>query len=134
MSAAETTVVARFTDPWDAELARHYLQEAGIEAWVESSLLEFHVSGEGGGRIRLRVPEHRVEEARAILAEMQQSDELVEEPTGVRRPLWVAVVAAILAGGLLIGAVPRVLWGPLLLLGFIGFLLWRAAGPRRPAS
>ncbi len=49
-----------------------------------------------------------------------------------RRPLWVPVVAAIVAVGMIAVAIPRFLWPWIVFFGFVGFLLWRALWPRRP--
>ncbi|MGH2678594.1 MAG: hypothetical protein ACRDHB_09575, partial [Actinomycetota bacterium] len=66
------------------------------------------------------------DEARDLIAEL----DVTESPR--RRPMWVSMVAALVVAGLVWAAVPRFLWPWLLFGGLIGFLLWRAAGPRRP--
>jgi hypothetical protein len=111
----EGTVVAEFIDPGEAQLARHTLAEAGIEAWLE-----------GAGPVRLVVAPEAADEARDLIADL----DFTESPR--RRPVWVSLVAALVVAGLVWAAVPRFLWPWLLFGGLIGFLLWRAAGPRRP--
>jgi hypothetical protein len=120
------TVVAEFLDPWEAHLARHSLSDAGLDAWLEGPGPERRLLGEGTGRIRLLVPYGAADEARELLAAH-------EEPASeIRRPMWITAVAAVVLVGLVWAAVPRFLWPWILLAGFVGFLLWRAAGPRRP--
>lgn len=123
-------MVAEFTDPWEAQLARHWLADAGIEAWLEGIGPDRRLTGEGSGRFRLVVPEPAAQEARALLVEMAAEREDEELPR--RRPPWVPVVAAMVVVGLVWAAVPRFLWPWILLVALVGFLLWRAAGPRRP--
>lgn len=122
------TLVAEFTDPWEAQLARHSLADAGIEAWLEGA--DRGMPGEGSGRIRLLVPAEAAEEARDILAELAVDG---SEDLPRRRPSWVSVVAALVVVGLVWAAVPGFLWPWLLLGALVGFLLWRAAGPRTPS-
>jgi hypothetical protein len=120
------TVVAEFLDPWEAQLARHSLADAGLDAWLEGPGPERRLLGEGTGRIRLLVPNGVADEARELLAAQ-------EEPAAAgRRPIWITAVAAVVLIGLVWAAVPRFLWPWILLAGFVGLLLWRAAGPRRP--
>jgi hypothetical protein len=122
----EGIVVAEFVDPWEAQLARHSLADAGLEAWLEGPGMERMLPGQGTGRIRLVVDPDAAEEAREVLAG-------TDEPVPDRRyPPWVPVVAAVVLVGLVWAAVPRFLWPWILLAGLAGFLLWRAAGPRRP--
>ncbi|MGH2662633.1 MAG: DUF2007 domain-containing protein [Actinomycetota bacterium] len=126
MSGAEAAEVARFSDLWEAELARHVLADAGIESWVESSSLDFRVSGERHRPVRLVVAGDQLDEARDILTGDQED---VDPPASRRRPVWVIAVAFVLAVGLIAGAVPRVLWPWLLLAGLVGLLLWATARP-----
>jgi hypothetical protein len=114
-------VVAEYESRGEASADREALQNAGVAAWVE----ELHDSGP----VLLVVPAEAADEARAVLEELQGG----WEPAYRRgRPVWVPAVAALVAAGLIWAAVPRFLWPWLLFGGLVGFLLWRAAGPRRP--
>lgn len=62
--------------------------------------------------------------------EVAPGDELPERRSG--RPMWVVAAAGLAAVAMIITSVPLVLWGPILLVVFLGFILWRAVGPRRP--
>ncbi len=59
-------------------------------------------------------------------------DEPLEDPRARSRKIWVSVVAAIVAVSMFVAAAPAVLWPPVLLSILAAFLIWRAAGPRRP--
>jgi hypothetical protein len=124
-------VVAEFADPWEARLAHHYLEDAGIEARLEEAGPDRRLTGEGGRVVRLIVAAPDAEEAEGLLAEMVIEDEAPLEP---RRPLWVAAVALLVVVGLIWAAVPAFLWPWILLVALVGFLLWRAAGPRTPRA
>jgi hypothetical protein len=119
-------VIAEFADRWDAGLARHYLEEAGIEARLEEA--GSHLTGEGS-RLILIVPGPDADEAQDLLAEMATDQ---QEQLEARRPWWVPAVALLVVVGLIWAAVPRFLWPWILLIALVGFLLWRAAGPRTP--
>jgi Putative prokaryotic signal transducing protein len=121
-------VVAEFADPWDARLARHYLEDAGIEARLEEAAPDRHLTGKGSRLVRLVVAAPDAEVAEDLLVEMDAGR---EEPMEARRPLWVPVVALLVVVGLIWAAVPSFLWPWILLIALVGFLLWRAAGPRR---
>jgi hypothetical protein len=121
-------VVAEFADRWDAGLARHYLEDAGIDARLEEG--GSHLTGEGS-RLILIVPGPDADEARDLLAEMDAGR---EEPLDGRRPWWVPAVALMVVVGLVWAAVPRFLWPWILLIALVGFLVWRAAGPRTPRA
>jgi hypothetical protein len=121
-------VVAEFADPWEARLARHYLEDAGIEARLEERGPDPRLAGEGERLVRLIVAAPDAEEAEDLLAEMDAGR---EEQTEARRPLWVPVVALLVVVGLIWTAVPSFLWPWILLIALVGFLLWRAVGPRR---
>jgi hypothetical protein len=122
--------VAEFEDPWEARLARHYLADAGIEAWLEGP--DRSPGGREPGGVRLVVEADEAEQARALLDGMSAAHD--DLPAGRRggRPLWIVLVAAVTLAALVVAAVPRILWPWLILFGFIGFLLWRAVGPRQP--
>jgi hypothetical protein len=113
-------VVAEYESLVEASADREALQNAGVVAWLE----EPHDSGP----VLLVVSAEAADEARAVLEEVQTA----WEPYRRGRPLWVPVVAALVAAGLIWAAVPRFLWPWLLFGGLVAFLLWRAAGPRRP--
>ncbi|HYZ11373.1 MAG TPA: DUF2007 domain-containing protein [Actinomycetota bacterium] len=127
-------VVAEFVDPWEARLARHYLEDAGIEARLEDSGRDRHLTGEGVRLVRLLVPADHADEAQVLLAEMEDERLEPEEPLESRRPLWVPAVALLVVVGLVWAAVPQFLWPWILLSALVGFLLWRAAGPRTPRA
>lgn len=122
--------VAEFEDPWEARLARHYLADAGIEAWLEGP--ERSTTGQKPGGVRLVVEADEVEEARELLEVMWAGHDDLDAGGRGGRPLWIVLVAAVTLVGLVMAAVPRILWPWLILFGFIGFLLWRVVGPRQP--
>jgi hypothetical protein len=123
-------VVAEFTDAWEARLARDWLADAGIEAWLEGTGPDRRLSREGSGRLRLVVPEAAAEEARGLLLDMP--GDIDQRPARSGRPIWVAVVAAVVLLGLVWAAVPRFLWPWILVMALVGLLLWHAvrSGPR----
>lgn len=113
---------ATFAHPWDADLARNYLEDAGVEAWVEDP---YRISG-GTGLVRLLVPVDRVIDARLLLAELESDlDDEPEGAAGARHPLWVTLAAVVLLGGVVSAAVPRFLWVPTAAIGLIGYWLFR---------
>jgi hypothetical protein len=114
-------VVAEYQSRGEATADREALQNAGLVAWLE----ELHDSGP----VLLVVPAEAADEARAVLEELQGG---WGPASRGRRPLWIPVVAALVAAGLIWAAVPRFLWPWLLFGGLVALLLWRAAGPRRP--
>lgn len=59
-------------------------------------------------------------------------DEPLDDPKARRRRVWVTIVAALVAVSMFVAAAPAVLWPPVLLSVLAAFLIWRAAGPRRP--
>lgn len=119
-------VVAEFRSAWEARIARDSLADAGIEAWLAGP--EGGALGESG-RTRLLVAAEAAEEARDVLATTEPG---VDDELPRRRPLWVPAVAALVLVGLVWASVPGFLWPWLLLAALVGFLLWRAAGPRTP--
>jgi hypothetical protein len=129
---SDDAVIAEFADPWEARLARHYLEDAGIEARLEQAGPDRRLTGEGGRLVRLLVPVDDADEAAVLLAEMDEERLEPEPAMEAHRPLWVSAVALLVVVGLVWAAVPRFLWPWILLIGLVGFLLWRAAGPRTP--
>jgi hypothetical protein len=130
----EDVVVATFRQPWDAEVALHSLEEAGVPAWVDGVGPDHPYRG---GPIRIMVPVEWAEDAHLALAGgLAEDDEEGEElrPLRRRRPLWVAVVATLVVAGLAIPSVPRFLWVPILLVTFIGLLLWQLIRPAPPGE
>jgi hypothetical protein len=120
---------ATYVHPWDADLARNYLEEAGIQAWVEDP---YRLSG-GVGLVRLLVPADSVMEARSLLAELEPvpDDEVAQEPG--HRPFWMTVAAVIVLGGIVSAAVPRFLWLPAAAIVLVGYWLVRSYRARRSA-
>jgi hypothetical protein len=132
VSGSPAAVVATYRQEWEAHLAREALAEAGIPAWVESAIDVAGVSGTS--KTRVLVPQDRTADAVLVLAELTEPPENGDPvPSDRGRPLWIGAVAGLLAAALLVTSVPQVVWVPLLLAGFVGFLLWRAMGPRRPS-
>lgn len=126
----EGVAIYEFRDPWEARLARDALDDAGFEAWLEADEPAFE--GDVPRRHRLVVPVEDADEARAALTEpLLELPEVEAEPT-LRRRWWMPAVAAMVLVGMVIAAVPRFLWPWILLIGFVGFLVWRAVGPRKP--
>lgn len=127
-------MVGTFARPWDAEVARHSLEEAGIPVWVEGGGPDDPYRS---GPVSVVVPVEWAEDAHLALAEgLAEDDEEGQElrPLRRRRPLWVAVVATLVVAGLAIPSVPRFLWVPILLVTFIGLLLWQLIRPAPPGS
>ena len=114
-------VLAEYESLGEARADREALEAAGVDAWLEGQA--------GIGLVRLVVRPDAEDEARALLEELQEGWVV---PTSRRRPVWIPVVAALVAIGLIWAAVPQFLWPWILLAGFVGFLLWRAVAPRRP--
>jgi hypothetical protein len=125
-------IVAEFLDPTEAALARSYLADAGIEARLEGPGTE--PLREGQAWVRLVVPEAVADEAESLLSAGIPQYEEDGEALPSRRPMWVALVAGIVALALIMAAVPYSLWPWLLVIGLVAFLLWRAVGPRRPRA
>jgi hypothetical protein len=126
-------IVAEFLDPTEALLAQSYLASAGIDARVEGPGEERRLTGDARAWVRLLVPESEAEEAAVLLAEQASAIDTDDGEVMDRRPpLWVALVAAVVALALIAAAVPYALWPWLLVIGLVAFLLWRAIGPRVP--
>jgi hypothetical protein len=113
---------ATFAHPWDADLARNYLEDAGVEAWVEDP---YRISG-GAGLVRLLVPADRIIDARLLLAELEREEgEQADHAIAPRYPLWVTLAAVVLLGGVVSAAIPRFLWFPTAAIALIGYWLFR---------
>ena len=129
----EGVAIYEFHDPWEARLARDALDDAGFEAWLEADEPAFE--GDVPRRIRLVVPVEDAEEARSALTEplMELPETDLEQPR-MRRPTWVPVVAALVLISFVITYAVQYdfLWPWILLIALVGFILWRAIGPRRP--
>jgi len=129
----EGLAIYEFRDHWDARLARDALDDAGFEAWLETDEPEFE--GDVPRSYRLVVPVEDADAARSALTEpLMELPEVDEEPASGRRPVWVPMVAALVLVSFVITYAVQYdfLWPWILLVAFVGFLLWRAVGPRRP--
>jgi hypothetical protein len=129
----EGVAIYEFNDPGEARLARDALDDAGFEAWLEADEPAFE--GDVPRRFRLVVPVEDADDARSALTEplMELPEEDVEQLPR-RRPTWVPVVAALVLISFVITYAVQYdfLWPWILLIAFVGFLVWRAVGPRRP--
>ncbi len=133
----EGVAIYEFHDPWEARLARDALDDAGFEAWLEPAEREHAQMEEVQQRYRLCVPAEDADEARSALTEPlpelpDHEDDRI--PTSGRRPVWITLVAALVLISIVITYAVQYdfLWPWILLIAFVGFLLWRAVGPRRP--
>lgn len=129
----EGIAIHEFHDAMEARLARDALDDAGFEAWLETDEPEF--VGDVPRRFRLVVPREDADEARSALTEpLMELPEVDEEPTTGRRPVWVPVVATLVLVSFVITYAVQYdfLWPWILLIAFVGFVVWRAVGPRRP--
>ena len=119
-----------FHDADEAKLARDALDDAGFEAWLE----EGEPFGEGLRRHVLVVPYEEAEAARTALTEPlpELPEDDLDAPGSERRSIWVPAVAALVLIGVVVASVDAFLWPWILLTALVGFLVWRAAGPRRP--
>ncbi|HEX2030319.1 MAG TPA: hypothetical protein VHL78_02805 [Actinomycetota bacterium] len=128
----ERVVVGIFPSAWEAEMARRYLDEAGISAWLDE-LVPDHPGHLGEGRpVRLYVSREDEDDALAILEDTDPADDDDLEAARAaqrRRPLWIAAVALLVLVGMVIAAVPQVLWVPLLAVAFFGVILWQLVRP-----
>ncbi len=130
----EGVAIHEFQDEWEARLARDALDDAGFEAWLEES--GSAVVEEAPRRFRLVVPAEDADEARSVLTEpLPELPDYEDEPlqTG-RRPMWVPIVAALVLISFVINYAVQYnfLWPWILLVAFVGFVVWRMVGPRRP--
>jgi hypothetical protein len=132
----EGVAIYEFVDPWEARLARDALDDAGFEAWLEPAEREHAQLEEIQQRYRLCVPVEDADDARSALTEplpeLPEYD--YEEPTPRSRPIWIPVVAALVLISFVINYAVQYdfLWPWILLIGFVGFVIWRTIGPRRP--
>ena len=117
-----------FYDADEARLARDALDDAGFQAWLEK--------GEPfpGGTARHVLLVRAEDAARARAALTEPLPELPEDDLDAsdRRSIWVPAVAALVLIGVVVASVDAFLWPWILLTALVGFLVWRAAGPRRP--
>jgi hypothetical protein len=125
----EGVAIATYLRPWEAELARQSLDQAGIPAWVHGPGVDDPYRT---GPVRLMVPAEWAEDAHLVLADTVPADDDDDLERAHRRPVWVVVVAAIVAVGLLIPAVPAFLWVPILALALFGLVLWQLVRPAPP--
>ncbi|MGH9283372.1 MAG: hypothetical protein ACRD0S_10610, partial [Acidimicrobiales bacterium] len=89
-------IVAVFLDPTEASRARSYLADAGIEAGLEGPGED--PLSEGPRWLRLIVPEAVADEATTMLAAgIPEEDAEHGEVMDRRPPLWVVLVAAVVA-------------------------------------
>jgi hypothetical protein len=124
----EGVAIATYLRPWEAEMARQSLDQAGIPAWVQGAGVDDPYRT---GPVRLMVPTEWAEDAHLVLADTVPADDDDLERAR-RRPVWVVVVAALVAAGLLIPAVPAFLWVPILALSLFGLVLWQLVRPAPP--
>jgi hypothetical protein len=129
----EGMAIYEFTQREDAKLARDALDDAGFDAWVEADEPEFE--GDVPRRFRLVVPAEDAEAARSALTEpLLELPEVDVEHIPSRRPMWIPVVAALVLISFVITYAVQYdfLWPWILLIAFVGFLVWRAVGSRHP--
>jgi len=140
----EPTVVESFVHPWEADLARDYLADQGIPAWVETSGLDnpYRLPAAGMGLVRLYVSADRAEEARSLLAQLSASEkadisvppdrqEQEREGQFVRRPLWPTALGVAVVVALSVSAIPHRLRLPALVVVLLAGVLWFLFRPRR---
>jgi hypothetical protein len=127
----EPAVVATFGAAWEAESPRQYLANAGIPAWVDGPGLDDpYRSSVREGAARLLVPPDRIEEARALLADVPWAQ--AEDPFDSTRshPRWIRVAAAVALAALVLSLVPFEI-SALVLPGAVGgYVVWRFLHPR----
>jgi hypothetical protein len=132
----EGVAIYEFVDAWEARLARDALDDAGFEAWLEPAEREHAQLEEIQQRYLLVVPAEDADEARTALTEpLPELPEDDYEPSPPRgRPIWVPVVAALVLISFVINYAVQYdfLWPWILLIGFVGFVLWRILSPRSP--
>jgi hypothetical protein len=134
-------VVATFGHAWEAEVARSYLNDVGIDAWVEASAFDdpYRTFAHGGSGVRLFARHSVIQEAREVLeearAESFRSSPVEQEADRVltarvhRRPVWVVIAATLVLVTLAITAVPANLRIPVLALAPAAYLVWRILRP-----
>jgi hypothetical protein len=135
--SAEPILVDSFVHPWEADLAREYLSEDGIPAWVEKSGLDnpYRVAAGGMGLVGLYVPANRAEEARTLLARLAAAGggvsavpaegQEVGANGGVRRePPWRVGAGGAVVVALAVSAVLGRLPIPGLVVVAVAVLLW----------
>ena len=132
----EGVAIYEFHDAWEARLARDALDDAGFEAWLEPMEREHAQLEEVQQRYRLCVPVEDADEARSALTEPLpelEDDDYEPSPRG-SRPIWIPVVAALVLISFVINYAVQYdfLWPWILVISFVGFVLWRILSPRRP--
>lgn len=134
----ERAVVGIFPSAWEADIARRYLEDAGIPAWLDDDAAGEQVTQlEAPAAVVLYVSPDDEDDARAILQHVDplEDDDLAAARASFgRRPLWVAAVALLVVVGMVITAVPQVLWVPLLALAILGLVLWQLVRPAPPGG
>jgi hypothetical protein len=82
------------------------------------------------------VPVEDADEARSALTEplAELPEYEPDDALDTRRPLWVPVVAALVLVAFVLNYAVQYnfLWPWILLTAFVGLILWRTIGPRRP--
>jgi hypothetical protein len=130
----ETVSIYEFVDEWEAKLARDALDDAGFQAWLEE-VTSSAVEG-GQRRFRLIVPAEDADEARSALTEplAELPEYEPDDALDTRRPLWIPLVAALVLVAFVLNYAVQYnfLWPWILLTAFVGLILWRTIGPRRP--
>jgi hypothetical protein len=143
----EPTVVATFVRAWEADLARNYLVDVGVPAWVETSGLDnpYRLPAGGMGLLRLYVAADRTEEARRLLAQLSAAgegniagppDRQEREREGKfrRRPLWPTAGGVAVLVVLAVTAIPHGFRVPVLIITVLASVIWSLLRRRTGSS